>query len=162
MTIAWVVFLSLILVFSFVILFGAPYVPTLKRQQETALRLLNLKPGQVFYDLGCGDGRLLIAAAKAGQRAVGYEINPLLAAIAWLRTRRYGGRVKVIWGNFWRADITDADAVFVFLIERYMPRLDKYLSRQFKNKHVKVVSYGFKIPRRKILAERGAVFLYQY
>jgi len=158
----WILIFSLIFMFSFVVLFGAPYVPTLRRQQRAALELLNLKPGQVFYDLGCGDGRLLIAAAQAGYRAVGYEINPLLAGLAYLRTRRYGGRVKVVWGNFWRADIANADAVFVFLIERHMRRLDKYLKRQFPDKPVKVVSYAFKIPKRKILAERGAVFLYQY
>lgn len=158
----WILIFSLIFMFSFVVLFGAPYVPTLRRQQRAALELLNLKPGQVFYDLGCGDGRLLIAAAQAGYRAVGYEINPLLAGLAYLRTRRYGGRVKVVWGNFWRADIANADAVFVFLIERHMRRLDKYLKRQFPDKSVKVVSYAFKIPKRKILAERGAVFLYQY
>jgi SAM-dependent methyltransferase len=160
--IAWIIVFSLIFLFSFVVVFGAPYAPTLKRQQRAALELLNLRPGQVFYDLGCGDGRLLISAAQAGYRAVGYEINPILALIAYLRTRRFRGRVKIVWGNFWRADITDADAVFVFLIERHMRRLDKFLSRQFKHKPVKVISYAFKIPQRKIAAERGAIFLYQY
>ena len=124
--------------------------------------MLNLRPGQVFYDLGCGDGRLLIAATEQEAKAVGYEINPLLALLAWLRTRRRSQPVKVVWGNFWKADITDADAVFIFLIDRHMARLDKFLRRQLRGGLVKVVSYGFKIPGKKPLKESGAIFLYKY
>lgn len=162
MIFVWLSVFGLLFMFSFVVIFGAPYVPTLKRQRKTALDLLDLKPGQAFCDLGCGDGRLLMAAAQKGCRAIGYEINPVLAAIAWLRTRRYGGRVKVVCGNFWRANITDADAVFVFLIDRHMKRLDKYLNRQFKDKRVKVVSYAFKVPNKKIASEVNALYLYNY
>jgi len=158
----WITLFGLLFMFGFVVAFGAPYVPTLKRQQKNALDMLKLKPGQVFYDLGCGDGRLLKAAAQSGLKAVGYEINPLLAAIAWMRTRRYDGRVKVVWGNFWRADITDADAVFVFLIEHHMAKLDKFLKGQFKDRAVKVISFGFSIPRKKPTAHQGALYLYSY
>src|SRR3990167_10959112 len=100
MIVVWLTVFALLFMFSFVILVGAPYAPTLRRQQKIALELLDLKPGQVLYDLGCGDGRLLVAAAKAGYRAVGYEINPALAAIAYLRTRRYGGGGEGVCGDF--------------------------------------------------------------
>lgn len=148
--------------FGFVILFGAPYLPTLRSQQKIALDLLKLKPGQVLYDLGCGDGRLLSAAARQGIKAVGYEINPIMAAWAWLATRRHRRLVKVVWGNFWRAGIDDADAVYVFLISRYMGRLDKYLNGQKFARRVAVASYGFEIPAKKAQAARGGVFLYFY
>jgi hypothetical protein len=79
----WIILLLVILAFQFVVLFlGAPYVPTLPKQREAALDLLKLKPGQTLIDLGCGDGAMLIAAAKRGINSVGYEINPLLALIA--------------------------------------------------------------------------------
>lgn len=162
MTWLWVGVFSLIFLFGFVVIFGAPYVPTLKSQQAIAIELLKLKPGQVFYDLGCGDGRLLKAAAEQGIDVVGYEINPLLAAISWLRTRRCKGHVKIVCGNFWRANISDADGVFVFLVERHMKRLDKFLSRQLKRRKVQVASYGFQIPGHKLAAQRGAMFLYEY
>jgi len=158
----WIVLFVIIFMFGFVILYGAPYVPTLRRQQKTALKLLGAKPGQVFYDLGCGDGRLLRAAAQSGLRAIGYEINPILAFIAWVRTRRYKGQVKVVWGNFWNANISDADAVFVFLIERHMKRLDKYLAGQFNKRPVRVVSYAFKLPGKKPVKEVNALYLYSY
>ena len=162
MTALWIALFGLLFMFGFVVAFGAPYVPTLKRQQKNALSMLKLKPGQIFYDLGCGDGRLLKAAADTGLRAVGYEINPLLALVAWLRTRCYGRRVKVVCGNFWKADISGADAVFVFLIDHHMARLDKFLTGQFKNKFVKVVSFGFQVPKRKPTQTRGALYLYNY
>src|SRR5688572_25475247 len=90
--------------FAGVLLFGAPYLPTLRPQVKAALELAELRKGETLLELGCGDGKVLIAAARQGIKAVGYELNPLLALLAWLRTRRYGGNVKVVWGNFWRED----------------------------------------------------------
>ena len=91
----WSLAVLLILAYGFVIPFGAPFLPTMKKDRETALDLLDLKPGQLFIDLGSGDGSLLMLAAQKGLRAEGYEINPFLWLYSWLRTRRYGRRVKV-------------------------------------------------------------------
>jgi precorrin-6B methylase 2 len=159
---AWIVILAVILAFQFVVLFlGAPYVPTLNKQRETALDLLKLKPGQTLIDLGSGDGAMLVAAAKRGINVVGYEINPLLVYISWVRTRRYRGRVKIIYGNFWQKKWPQADAVFVFLTDRYMKRLDQNMQNRFKNK-AKLVTYGFSIPDKKPASKDGACFLYRY
>ena len=158
----WLIILVILLAFQFVVLFlGAPYVPTLSKQREAALDLLDLKKGETLIDLGCGDGAMLKAAAKRGINAVGYEINPLLVAIAWLRTRRYGRRIKVIQGNFWHKKWPPADAVFVFLTDRYMERLHQEIQSRF-NKPIKLITYGFSIPDKKPIAEREACFLYDY
>jgi precorrin-6B methylase 2 len=158
----WLVVLIIILAFQFVVLFlGAPYVPTLNKQREAALDLLNLKEGQTLIDLGCGDGAMLVSAAKRGIKSVGYEINPLLAYIAWARTRRYGDMVKIVRGNFWQKKWPPADAVFVFLTERYMQRLNQNMKNRFK-KPVKLVTYGFSISTKKPSAQEGACFLYRY
>lgn len=165
MIIFWIVWLGgviLVLTFGAVLLIGAPYMPTLQRQRETALDLLDLKPGQVLVDLGSGDGSLLIAAAKRGVRAIGYEINPFLVVISRLRTLRYGGQVRIKWRNFWKADLSNTDGVFVFLIAHHMERLDKLVVSQATNKPIKLVSHAFKIPGRKPAAKRGALFLYRY
>lgn len=158
----WVVGVLLVLAYAFVLPFGAPYLPTFKKQSNDALDLLNLKPGQVFVDLGCGDGRLLAAAASRGLQAVGYELNPFLALFAWVRTRRYGYRVKVKWSNFWRADLSGADGVFVFLIGHFMQRLDDLLSRHSKKHQIKLVSNAFKVPGREPVRRKGALLLYVY
>jgi precorrin-6B methylase 2 len=162
MIIFWLIFLGIIIAFQFVVLFlGAPYVPTLKKQREVALDLLDLKKGQTLIDLGCGDGAMLLSAAKRGINVVGYEINPLLVAIAWLRTRRYGKRVKIVRGNFWHKKWPQANGVFVFLTGRYMEKLEKNMAEQF-NKPVKLVTYGFYLPNKKPSTTKEACFLYQY
>lgn len=151
----------LVLVFGAVILVGAPYMPTLKPSCKKALKLLELKPGQTLVDLGCGDGIMLKLAAESGLRAHGYEINPLLVLIAKLRTIRYGRTVKVQWENFWHADLSGADGVFVFLLDRYMGRLDQKLTRELRP-GTKLVSHAFQIPNKKPAKKQAALYLYKY
>lgn len=159
--IVWALGLLIILAYAFVLLFGAPFIPTLKAQRDQALDLLNLRRGQLFVDLGCGDGRMLALAASRGLKAIGYELNPFLALYAWLTTRRYGRSVKVVWGNFWHADLSKADGVFVFLIGHYMKKLDSLLSRS-KGRQIKLVSNAFKVPGRRHVKKSGPMFLYVY
>ncbi len=147
--------------FAGVLAVGAPYLPTLKPQVQTALELAELQPGQSLLELGCGDGRVLIAAAKHGLQATGYELNPLLAAIAWLRTRRYRKQVKVVWGNFWRQPWPEADAAFTFLLPKYMAKLDK-ICAAYPRKPFKLVSFAFTIPGTKPKKSAKGVFLYEY
>ena len=154
--------IAIVFLFGFVLLFGAPYLPTLSKQQNDALDLLDLKKGQVFYDLGCGDGRLLKTAARRGLKAVGYELNPLLAAYAWLSTVHYRRQVRVVCGNFWKADLSLADGVFVFLIDHHMKRLDRFIRESSRGKKLKIVSHGFMIPGKKPSAKSGAIYLYKY
>ncbi len=158
---ALVIVSVLIICFSGVLLFGAPYLPTLRPQVQAALKLAGLKPGQTLLELGCGDGKVLIAAARQGIYAVGYELNPLLAATAWLRTRRYRKYVRVIWGDFWRLPWPEAQAIFVFLLPKYMPKLHKKVI-QYKHKPVKLVSYAFAIPGVAPSAESAGVYCYSY
>jgi len=159
--IIWSAAIILILIFGAVLLVGAPYVPTLPAQRLQALELLKLKPGQTLYELGSGDGSLLKEAAARGLKAVGYEINPILVVISWIRTRRYGKSVKVRWGNFWKADLSQADGIFVFLLDRFMAQLDAKIQAEGKP-GVKLVSHAFKIPGRKPDIKKNAMLLYSY
>lgn len=152
---------GIVLLFGFVLLFGAPYLPTLKKQTEGALDLLELKKGQTLLELGCGDGRILRAAARRGLYAVGYELNPLLVLIAWLHTMRYRQFVRVKWANYWGKTWPPADGIFVFLLNKYMAKLDKKITQEC-SKPVKVVSFAFKIPGRKIQATKDGLYLYTY
>jgi SAM-dependent methyltransferase len=159
----WVVIVLIILIVCFgsVLLFGAPYMPTLKSQIEAALKLADAKPGETMLELGCGDGRVVIAAARRGVNVIGYELNPLLALIAWLRTRRFGRRVKIVWGDFWKEDWPRAEAIFVFLLPRYMDRLDRKI-KDSRQKSVRLVSFAFQIPDRPPRAQQEGVYLYVY
>lgn len=154
--------LGLLLLVQFAVIAGPPYVPTLTAQRKQALDMLDLKPRQKFYDLGCGDGGLLKEAAGRGLTAIGYEINPILAAVAWLRTKKHRQNVRINFSNFWRADISAADGVFVFLTSHHMVKLDKFMEMQTTDKPIKLVSYGFAIPGKKPVKTAGALFLYHY
>lgn len=154
----FIVIFVLILVFGGVILRGAPYLPTLDAQAKAALELLNLKPGQTLLELGSGDGKVLVAAARAGLNVVGIELNPFLVVISWLRTRRYRKQVRIIWGDFWLTKWPECDAVFAFLLKQFMTKLDTRMQVAKKP----LVSFAFQIPNRKADAEKSGVFLYEY
>jgi ubiquinone/menaquinone biosynthesis C-methylase UbiE len=125
----------------------APYVPSPQVIVEKMLRAADLKPGETLYDLGCGDGRVLITAAqKFGAKAVGVELSAELAAAATERVRELGlqRRVRVIHGDLMEADLSGADVVTIYLLtlsnERLKPNLEKYL-----RKGARVVSHDFQV-----------------
>lgn len=155
------IFLVLVVCFAGVILFGAPYVPTLSKQRRTALELLDLKPGQILLEPGSGDGRMLVEAAKQGVKAVGIELNPIMYVVSRIVTFRHRKNIKVIWGNFWLVEWPETDGVFLFLMDRFMPRFNKKMAKTQK-KPTKVASFAYKIPRKKITKEKDGVFLYKY
>lgn len=155
---AYFMLVALVMLFGGVLLYGAPYLPTLRTQVEAAFELLNLKKGNTLLELGCGDGKVLVAAAQKGYKAVGVELNPLLFVISWLRSLPYRGQVRVIWGDYWRVEWPDSDGVFVFLVDKYMPKLDV----KMKNYKKPLASVAFKIPNREITAQKSGVFLYRY
>lgn len=148
----------LTLAFGGVLLRGAPYLPTLKPQAQAALELLDLREGQTLLELGSGDGTVLIAAAQAGLNVVGIELNPLLVAVSWVRTRRYRRQVRIIWGDFWTVHWPVCDGVFAFLLDRFMPKLDARMRQVQKP----LASFAFEVPGRKADAQRAGVFLYRY
>ncbi len=153
--------LVVVFLFAVVLLVGAPYLPTLGPQVGAALALANLKPGDTLLELGCGDGKVLIAAAQQGIVVVGYELNPLLVIVCKIRTWRYRKQVSVIWGDFWQKPWPEADAIFVFLLPKYMSRLHKKCI-QYEHNPVKLVSFAFAIKDVKPVGQQDGVFLYRY
>ena len=150
--------------FGFVLLRGAPYLPTLSPQVRTALELSGLQQGQTLLELGCGDGKVLIAAAEQGIQAVGYELNPLLWIVAWLRTRRYHGLVQVYCRDFWNVEWPPSEAIFVFLHTRFMHKLDTKIVQYSRKtgKRVKLISFAFPVPGRHAVVEQDGLFVYDY
>ncbi|HEX5455924.1 MAG TPA: hypothetical protein VFW77_01020 [Candidatus Saccharimonadales bacterium] len=149
------------LCFSGVILFGAPYLPTLRQQRKVALELLNLKKGQTLIEPGSGDGRVLAEAAQKGINCIGVEMNPILVLASLIITRKYRKNVKIVWGNFWHKDWSDADGIFLFLMDRHIGKFDKKM-RSLPKKRRLVASFAYKIPKKRILKEKDGVFLYEY
>lgn len=152
----------IVMMFAAVLLYGAPYLPTLSNNVETALDLLDLKKGQTMLELGCGDGRMLVAAARREIHSVGYELNPVLYLYARIRTLRYKNYVSVKFGNYWTKKWPKADGMYVFLLERYMNKLDNKIVQYANKKSFKLVSFAFKIEGKKPAKESSGMFLYKY
>jgi len=142
--------------------FGPAYVPTLRLHREVALDLLDLQPGQTLLDLGSGDGRILIAAAERGWKAVGIELSPLLYIISRVRTWPYRKQVRIIWGNYFLTQWPPADGIFSFMIQYQMKRLDQHINDWRQGRKVRLASFAFKVPGKTPTKEQDAVYLYEY
>jgi len=173
----WMAIFILVFCFSFVVFIGPPYLPTLTPQVKAALDLLDLKPGQTVLELGCGDGKVLVAAAQRGWKVVGIEINPILVLVCRVRTWRYRKLVTVKMGNYWNTKLwgkaSESDAMFGFVLPKYMAKLDKLIGEwrsglsqesvpHTSDKLFKLASFAFKIPGKKIDRQDQGVFLYVY
>ncbi|HEX4230291.1 MAG TPA: class I SAM-dependent methyltransferase [Bryobacteraceae bacterium] len=126
----------------------APYVGSPQHAVDRMLAMANLKPGETLYDLGCGDGRILITAAQRYKiKAVGVEISERLAREAASKVRKQGlqNSIRIIHGNLLETDLSKADVVTLYLNnsanESLRPNLERYL-----RPHTRVVSYDYPIP----------------
>lgn len=158
----WLLACMLVLPFGYVLIFGAPYLPTRKKQANQALDLLELKEGDVFVDLGSGDGAVLIEAARRGVVCYGYELNPLVFFASKLRTLKYRNQIKIYCRDYWQTPLPEnTKGVFVFLLDPFMERLDNKLSSEMSDGG-RLVSYTFKIPNKKAIKSKNAMYLYKY
>ena len=129
---------------------GAIYVPTSNEKVEKMVNLLDIKPGQLAADLGAGDGRLVIALAKAGAKAYGYEINPFLVSLAKKNIKKAGLEDKafVYLKSLWSQNLRGFDAVAVYGMRHMMGKLEKKFESELKP-GAKIASNYFVLPTWK-------------
>jgi len=121
----------------------ALWQPTDRETVRRILFLAGVKEGESLVDLGCGDGRIVVAAAREfGAYATGIEIDPVrvLWGKAWILLTGLSSRVRVIWGNMYSADLSGADVVILFLSPKANLRLQDRLRRELKPE-ARIVSY---------------------
>ena len=128
-------------------MFIAPFVPSPAQVIEYMLKLADLKAGEVLFDLGAGDGRTVIMAAKSfGARAVGVELREDLAkkALSTIHESGLSDRVTIVKGDMFSVNLTSADVVFLYLTtsanEKIRPKLEQDLK-----KGTRVVSHDYEI-----------------
>ena len=112
-----------------------PYVPTTPEAVEAMLKLGDVKKTDVLYDLGCGDGRIVIAAAKTfGTRGVGIDIDPQRIKEARENAKRAGveSLVRFEQGDLFEANFSEATVVTLFLLPRINLKLKPRLLEQLK------------------------------
>lgn len=160
------------------IIFGSPTIMMDKKVIVKALRLSGLKKGDKFYDLGCGNGDVLIEAAKLGAKATGFEISPFYFLLAKVRiffwrykNLRYNSdraysvkkgknklEIKIYFRNIFKANLSKADIVYCYL-------LPKILSKIKFHKNNRIISVGFPIksfkPIRTKIIQNHIIFIYR-
>lgn len=162
------------------VIFGSPYVMLNKNVIRQALKLAGLKKGEIFYDLGCGNGDMLIEAAKMGAKARGFEISPYYYVLAKIRTilwsqqipKIYSStkkglleRVRVKYANVYNADLSKANIVYCYLMPEMLSKLTLKFKKELKAGS-RLVSVGFPIKALKNGTEyhinTRKVFIYKF
>ena len=120
------------------------YVPTPQPVVDKMLEMARVRPGQVVYDLGCGDGRIVVTAAKRyGVRAYGFDIDPDRVAEAKENVRRSGVEhlVTIEQQDIFQLDLSPADVVTLYLLPELNVKLVPQL-RKLKG-GARIVSHDF-------------------
>lgn len=125
---------------------GAPYVATRGKTVKEILEKAKLKKGQVFLELGSGDGRVVRTAVKKyGVKGIGVEFHPILIWYSRLLAKLFGvSGVEFVRGNFYQTDLSKADVIYMFLLPKTMEKLREKILRECK-KGTLLISHGFKI-----------------
>ena len=124
---------------------GAPWVPTPKSKVRAMLEIAKVSQEDVLYDLGSGDGRIIVMAAKEfGARSIGIEVDPIRVLYSRLSIRRHGLREKVQAqrANFFKVNLEDASVVTIYGGHEINKKIRDKLTAELKTGS-RVVSYRF-------------------
>ena len=126
----------------------APFVPCRKKELPRIFEVINLKDGEIFYDLGCGDGRVVFYAARNFPvKAIGIELSLFFFLYCWLKhiflvdKRNITFRLK----NLFYEDLSNADAIYVYGMPKVLEEKLRYKLEKELKKGARVIAYGFPI-----------------
>lgn len=152
------------------VLSGSPYVMADKKVVRGSLKAAGLKKGDIFYDLGCGNGDVLIEAEKMGVKAIGYEISPYYYILAKIRTLNKPN-IKVKYQNINNINLSKADVVYCYLLPRFLKKLSSQFQKKIKAGS-RLISIGFPIKkspnfapaeiRDKYIFQNHKVYIYKF
>ena len=149
-------------------MYGSVWFPSERAVVERMVRMAGIKSGDVVYDLGSGDGRILTEVwkrkgKKKNLKLIGVDISPFAVAASKLNVRLRGlqGKIDIRRQNLFRANLKDADVIFVFLTQETNDRLERKLKKELK-KGTRVVSHIWKFRHMKLAKadEKLKVYLY--
>ena len=128
-------------------LMGAPYVATEDREIQDILEKADLKKGNIFMELGCGDGRVTREAVKSYKvKGIGYDINPLLTTAAKLISKyRHIHDIDFKCENVINTDFGKADVIYIYLFPALVLKLKEKLLTNTK-RPLMIIAHGFSIP----------------
>ena len=141
---------------------GTFFATTISDKIKNILNLSELRPGEKAVDLGSGSGGLVIALAKAGAEAHGYEINPFLVFWSRRKIAKAGLQNKAFihCKNFWAEDVSGFDVIVIFGVDYMMEKLEKKLNKELKPGS-RVISNYFVFPSWKEAKKENDIYLYR-
>ena len=153
-----------VLFFAWSIVKGAPWSPTSKEKVQTMLTMADIKEDEIVYDLGCGDGRILIAAVQNyNARAIGIEIDPLRYLWCKIRVRFLGlkNRIQVYRGDLFNFNLSEADVIICYLMQKTNDNLERKLENELK-KSARVISNRFIFSKLNLIDKDDELRIYAY
>lgn len=148
------------------IVLDVPYVPTPQNVVDGMLELADVKKGEVVYDLGCGDGRIVITAAKKfGATGIGVDLNPerIKEANANAVEANVEDKVKFYEGNLFDFDFSKSDVLTLYLLPDVNLTLKPKIQEEMKPGS-RVVSHAFSMgdwePDQEITVDGRTVYLW--
>jgi SAM-dependent methyltransferase len=142
---------------SFNILFIAfvtkvPPVKTKRRDLKLIFSKLKVTPETVIYDLGCGGGNFLLEAIKhQPKKCIGYELSPMLYLEAVIKAKVWGqGKVEIKFQDFFKADLSEADLVYVYLVPPLLGKVAQKLKQDLRIGSIAVIK-NYPLPDTKYI-----------
>jgi hypothetical protein len=138
---------------------GAPWLPLRRRDIPDGFSLVDVSADDTVIDLGSGDGRLLVEAAKRGATVIGYELNPFLVWWSRYKLSSFGNRARVYRKNLLDADLSQATVIYIFGITAIMPHIAKKLMDECRP-GTKIISFAFELPGWNRIDQKGIAIRY--
>lgn len=155
LTISFGILLGCIISLSWFAGSDAPYVPTKMDQIGKILKLAQVKKGKKFYELGSGDGRVVIAAAKLKADSVGIEESLIRVLISRFKADKLKLKnAKFIHGNIFSRNYTEADIVYIYLLTKGVKKLERKLKKELKKGSI-IITQTYHFPNWKPFKKIG-------
>ena len=147
-----------------------PYVATPKRYFSLIFKNINITPRTIIYELGCGKGDFLFAAEKFNpQELVGFELSPLHAFWGKIKAKGLKSKVKILCQNFFKANIQEADIIYLFLVKPVLLKVWQKLREEAKKGAIVIilsdaipgVSYKKMIDTNPDKKKSSKIYIYQ-
>lgn len=128
---------------------GAPFIPMEADVAERIIKLAKINKNDIFYDLGSGDGRLVVAAAMKGARSYGVELDKLRVWYSriWIRLLRLNEKATIIHKDIFETNLSDATVVCTYLLQETNDKIQEKLERELKP-GARVISLAFDFKNR--------------
>ena len=150
----------------------APFVPYKRRELFRIFEVINLKDNEIFYDLGCGDGRVVFYAAQNFPvKAIGIEMSFFFFLYCWIKRIFLADKRNVIFKlkNLFYEDLSEADAIYVYGISKVLGKKLRYKLEKELKKGARVIAYGFPIKglepesvRHSDERHKKSIYLYRF